>query len=194
MLNTEMLARVRTLLDEASAGFFTDAEIYSALTDGQKQVANFLLSKFQNYQKLPEPLRPLLVNPVASSGTSINVPADYWHDFSLKYGSSVGAKQVAIKRELKDIAQVEDNSYLTDFYYTIDSDTINFGISGTQYYTLIYLKKPTAIDGSTQPILSESSHSAIVHWATAQMFIKDQKIPESQVMMKNYMEELQVIA
>lgn len=188
-----MLARVRTLVDESSAGFWTDTEIYSALTDGQKQVANFLLAKFQNYQRLPEPLRPLLVNPVASFGTSITVPADYWYDFSLKYGSASDNKQVAERREIKGIAGIEDNSYLTDFYYTVDSDTINFGISGAQYYTLIYLKKPTAIDGSTQPILEESSHSAIVHWATSQMLLKDERPQEAQIYINLYEKEVGIL-
>lgn len=195
MTSTEMLARTRTLLDEASAGFFTDAEIYSALTDGQKQVATVLMTIYMKAQKrFPEVLRPLIQTPVTSSGTSISLPSDFWFDISLKFGSASNNKQTAYRKELKEIPENEDNTYLNnEFYYYINSSTLTFGISGTQYYTFTYLIKPTAISASVEPILQENSHSAIVFWATAQMLIKDAKVQESQVMMKNYADELQVL-
>ena len=54
MTRTEMLARVRTLLDEVgTAGFWSDTEIYSALTDAQQETANYFLRILLN-KKLPK--------------------------------------------------------------------------------------------------------------------------------------------
>jgi len=40
MTTANLLSRLRTLLDEASAGFWTDVECYAALSDGQKEIVN----------------------------------------------------------------------------------------------------------------------------------------------------------
>lgn len=191
MTSAQLLARCRTLLDESSAGFFTDAEIYSALTDGQKEVANVLVT--ENKQRLPETLRPL-VTTASTSGASITLPATFWIDLTLKFGSTSGNKQTAYREEVKSLPDREDNSYLNnEFYYYIDDSTLYFGKAGTQYYTFTYLVKPTTIDGSTEPILEASSHNAIVFWATAQMLFKDQRPQEAQTLMKSYKDELQTL-
>ena len=198
MTSAEMLARARTLLDESSASFWTDAEVYAALTDGQKQVANFLMSKVQNYQRLPEGLRPLITSLVSSETTYDYeaLPSDFWYDIDLRYGVTAGAKYPAIRRELKDASFMIGNTYLSeDFYYTINSEYINFEAQqgDDHYYTLIYLAHPTDISALVEPILEGNTHSPIVHWAVSQMLLKDQRPLEAQIHLKLYETEIGVI-
>lgn len=195
MTNVQMLAMGRSLLDESSAGFFTDPEIYASFTEGQKQVANVFLSIYQKTKKLPEVFVPLVTS-LVSSETTLDyeaLPADFWIDIDLKYGTTVNTKQTAFKRDLTEQSFAQGNTYLNDdFFYTIDGANLNFEASpgSDHYYTLTYLKKVTTIDGSTSPTLHESSHTAIVHFGVSQMLIKDQKIVEAEAIMKLYTNEL----
>ena len=43
MTTAEMVTRVRSLLDEREAGFWSDAEVLDALNDGQDEVVNYCL-------------------------------------------------------------------------------------------------------------------------------------------------------
>ena len=98
MTSTEMLTQVRTLLDEESEGFYEDSEIYSALTNGQKQVVNFLIAQYEILRKQqPDTELPEILNEIAKEATStvpadsnnVNVPSDYLHSVAIKYSPSV---------------------------------------------------------------------------------------------------------
>ena len=47
MTTANLLARLRTLLDESSASYWTDTECYQALSDGQSAVTNIALSVYR---------------------------------------------------------------------------------------------------------------------------------------------------
>ena len=47
MTSTVMLAAMRTLLEEASASFWTDAECYAALADAQNEIIKELISVYK---------------------------------------------------------------------------------------------------------------------------------------------------
>ena len=53
MTNASLLARLRTMLDEASAAYWTDTEAYQALTDGQNALVAMAVSQYlQSMEKL----------------------------------------------------------------------------------------------------------------------------------------------
>jgi hypothetical protein len=210
MTSTEMLARVRTALDEAATGFNTDAEIYSALADGQNAVINVILSiykakiKVDNLTELPYELITLLENATASITASfIALPTGFLYLVNAKWDHDAtgGQKPCLLVSNDKMLYAGEDNSYLAAtstspkaYVATLagGSPAIHFlpTYSTSGVYTISYIKTPTAIASGQNPLLPVSTHSAIVFYATAQMFIKDEKIQEAQSMLNDYSKEL----
>lgn len=213
MTRTEMLARARTLLDEATASYWTDTEIYSALADGQQTVANYFLAMYKanliidRSAKLPQPLEPLVISASATTLTSgVTKPADYWHVISAKYAYTGGLAGTFYPCVIEKINPTTDfnlaNGYLTPSatdprMYEDYSAALQFWFlptpSGTAAYLLRYLKVPTAISSSVDPTLPVQTHNAIVFYAVSQMLTKDQRPQESQLMMQNFTNELQGI-
>ena len=210
MTSTDMLARTRTLLEESTAAFWTDAEIYAALADGQNAVINVLLgvykgkSQINNQTELPYELTTLLENAAAAmASSSLNIPTGFLWLVSAQwsYNGTVTAKPCIIVNDDRTFVFLEDNTYLgatasnPKAYIAPVSSVmkINFlpayATSGT--YGIRYLKTPTAIASGQNPTLPVSTHSAIVFYATAQMLYKDEKFQEAQMMLNDYSKELQ---
>lgn len=208
MTRTEMLARVRTLLDEASASFWTDAEIYSALTDGQQEAANYFYSMYEKLKQvnpligLPHTLEPLytLTTSTTINGL-VNNPSNYWHLILATYAYNGGTSYNCRIQPLSPALLYDlDNTYLvasttSPTVYQVSSTQFLFlpTASGTANYALGYIVKPTAISSSVDPVLPVLAHTAIVHYATAQMLFKDQRPQEAQLFLQNFINEIQVI-
>lgn len=187
MTSTEALARVRTLLDEASTGFWTNTEVYSALTDGQKEVANIVLSIYRvrreanPLEKMPTILINLLTNVTGTNkSSSVEKPNDFWQLSSAKFARITG------ETEKTCIVKIYDDEYLrsVDNLYSKPSKgfphvydfgtTIEFNPSSSSGdYTIYYFKKTTDIDENTEPILPEETHNAIVQYAYEEVIVKD---------------------
>jgi hypothetical protein len=213
MTRTEMLARVRTLLDEASASFWTDTEIYSALADGQQEVANYFYKiysmalKENPEAKLPQPLESLVISTSATTATSgVAKPSGFWHIISAKYANTGGLSGTFYPCRVERINSMLDfninNTYLASSasdpkVYEAYSASLLLWFSptptGTGAYTLNYLQIPASITSSVDPVLPVQTHSAIVHWATSQMLLKDSKPQEAQLFLQNFINELQLI-
>lgn len=214
MTTANMLSRVRTSLDEASASFWTDAEIYSALTDGQQETANYFLSLYKAKSVnnigavLPQPLESLLKNKIDTTVSSgVTKPTDYWHLVSAKWAYTGGLVGTYYPCRIEGLSSIRDfnlaNTYLaaTETFPTVyeaySGSAILFWFlpapSGTGAYNISYISVPTTISSSVDPILPASTHTAIVHWAVAQMLSKDQRPQEAQLFMQNFINEIQVI-
>ena len=213
MTRTEMLARTRTLLDEASASFWTDTEIYAALADGQQECANYFLNIYKIKSKddlsvpIPQPLEVLYKVATATTTTGIvDKPSDYWHLLSASFAVTGGLAgtfyNCRIERFSASMFFNINNTYLVasttspivyDVYSTSHKFYFRPDVSGTGAYGLNYLKTPTAITASVNPELDVQTHSAIVHWATAQMLFKDQRPQEAQLHLQNFINELQIV-
>lgn len=84
MTRTEMLAYVRTQLDEGSEAFYLDdEEIYPALTEAQLEVANVVIKKWlaenrnREISEIPLAVQPLVTNTtnlLASGANSFSAP------------------------------------------------------------------------------------------------------------------------
>lgn len=189
-----MLAVVRRNLDESSASFWTDAEIYEAITEGQRQVANFVLTVYKTkrqinpLEEVPEALRKLITKKEDSvAGTSDTLPTDFLYCLDVEYGT-FEIKYPAYNLTTPYLTHSLANTYLssTRYYRITDTEIIFDNGSGTVYWTLIYLKTPTDIDGSTQPVLGELTHEAVCTYATAEMLNKDQNFNEASLFMNKF--------
>ena len=180
-ITTTLVTRVRTLLDESSAGFFTTDEIYKALTDGQREVINFVLSIYKAKleinpdEKLPEVLRVLQAT-TTGTGTQ-SLPSGYL--FPLDVYTS--AARVFIRPERHK--GMKYNTYLASStsqpYCSISATQIVFETSVT--WTLDYLAMPTTDIGATvDPTLGSLSYNALVEFATYFLLMKDENARASQ--------------
>ena len=213
MTSTVMLAAMRTILDESSASFWTDAEAYAALADGQNEVIKEVLAVYKARRRadpnteLVEELRTLLTFESAGIAASFKaiytgflylVNANWDHDAS---GTEEPCRIVEMDRGQN---HRESNTFLaataTDPIAYVAPEpaaggqSINFRpvYSTTATYSLNYLKSPTDIAAGTNATLPVTTHSAIVNYATARMLEKDQR-PEAQMIYGKYLQELKTI-
>ena len=194
MTSANMLSRVRTLLDESSASFFSDSEIYSALADGQRELFTIALLVRKNGE-LPEILRPCVATAqgtisIGQSTVNISGLTNFADIINVSYNSaSSSTLYPALRRELTEKTPAEkNNTYLVgtagkDFYYSVSATQIVFetAATGTAGYSITYLSTPSDIASGTQPTLPDFSHNAIVQYAFAFILRKDQREQEAQV-------------
>lgn len=209
MTTALMLARVRTLLDEVgTASFWTDAEIYSALADGQQESANYFMNIFKKLKEnnpltpLPKALESLYVSATGTTASGlINNPTSYWHLILATYAYNGGTSYNCRIQSLSPSLLYDlENTYLSasatsPTVYQVSATQLLFlpTASGTANYALGYVKFPTAIALAQEPTLPESTHMAIVHYAVAQMLFKDQRPQEAQLHLQNFINELSII-
>lgn len=195
MTSALMLARLRTLLDEASASFWTDAEIYSALSDGQREVVDILFAKGRKHNLL----KPLLKTATGSDTTSsgITLPTDFKEFINASYTTLTTEDQIPCN--VVDYDEIflrdKDNTYLTPIRATpvvyLKATTglrlIYFEPTSSHCdYSIVYLKQPTEIDVSTQPILSPETHESIIMYAYSFLLRKDMRPAEADSALKTF--------
>ena len=210
MTYTEMLARTRDMLDESSAVYWSDANLYIYLSEGQRQIVNVALKIYlakreviPNYP-LPDILRTLIDETedlsFGTTGTTYDsLPADFLYDLHVEYDDN-GAAPIPAFRAGENAMRTfnQNNSYLgssqSQYTYWVDGANLNFGtaISGTGSYRLTYLKKPTEIDGSTSAILPTYTHEAICKYAVSMALYKD-KHPLAGEYYQLYLNELKAL-
>lgn len=202
-----MLTLVRSLLDESSAGFYTDTEIYSALRDGQKEVINMALSIYQTKRSidpkvdLPQVLVPLITIVVnlafgTTGTTTVALPADFLYDLHVEYDDNSNAPIPAFRRGESPTKYFDrNNTYLVStqaqYFYHIDGTNLNFetAVSGVGAYRLTYLKKPPDIYTTVEPLIPDFAHAAVVKYAFAFLLMKDEKIAEGQSLFNEFMQQ-----
>jgi len=214
MTTAQLLARARTLLDEVgTASFWTDAEIYSALTGGQQEVANHFISlyKLKQAQKIDEPLpqslEALYMNALGTTTDGLVArPTGFWHLLSAEYAySSSTAYKCRQQRLNANTKAILTNTYLapssTDPIVYVDYSTLDSALrliflpvpSGTATYAVKYLKFPTAISSGVDPTLTAETHEAILSYAMFDLLMKDQRPQEANLHLQKYIQELQAI-
>ncbi len=209
MTSTVMLAAIRTILDEASASFWTDAETYAALADGQNEVIKELLNVYRVKQKidsaLPYELEAVLnedTGTLAVDPTVLVVPTGFMELISATYDhDNTGGENPCFISSLPDLEFIEDITFLAAsgtnprIYMKTVSDALNLIFlptkTATAPYTIHYIKSPTDIASGQSATLPVSTHSAIVNYAVSRMFQKDDRPQESQVWYQKYFQELQ---
>lgn len=187
-ISDSLLARVRTALDEVSSGFWTDAEIFLALSDGQNELITYLLNVWKQKQlinfeePLPEVLAPVVV-PATCTRSSAKVyalPTDYLQQIAV---AAPGGEAILVRRQGMGKVSQAVNTYLKAAtgadYCSIGSTIITEGTDHASV-TLTYVKAPANMTTDVDPVLtSNSAKIAMVQYALADLLKKDEKYQES---------------
>ena len=209
MTSVQQLARIRTLLDEATASMWTDAESYSALADAQNEIINILLSVYKAKLKadknapLPYELESVL-NDDTATATPMTVPTSFVALISATYDhNGSGGEKPCYIVDLPMIGFTEDNTYLIadefspSVYLKTATDTLKIyflpASSGTPAMTVHFIKTPTDIASGQNPTLPATTHNAMIFWATAFLLFKDGRPNEANNMMQLFNQEIQKI-
>lgn len=178
-ISKALKAKVRTSVDEASAGFWTDTEIYTALSDGQREIVNMILSMYRQRsainenEKLPEVLRSVLATTNSATGTQ-TLPADYLTYLAL-YVNSTNVP-IFVRSDGVDRHQ-RVNTYLTSSssqpYVSITATQVVHE-TGSLAWQMDYIKTPTDLSDSADPSLPPLAYQAIVSYAIAFLLNKDE--------------------
>jgi hypothetical protein len=208
-----MKAAVDTRLDEVTAAtgtFVTTTEVYAALAQGQVAVIGILLSIYKAKRKidpfvmLPYELESLLnddVGTVITDPSVIAVPTGFLDLIAATYDHDAsGIEKPCFIVDLPMIGFSEDNTFqVADgdnprVYIKSISDTLKLVFLPTKTavapYTIHYIKKPTDIASGQDATLPSTTHTAIVEFATAILFQKDNRAQEAQVYYQKYLSEL----
>ena len=168
MVSTVMLAACRTILDETTASFWTDAQVYAALADGQNEVIKEVLAVYKARYKLdPDTELPSELTSVGayasgaitSSVEMIAVPAGFLWLVNAKWdhdnaGALVPCRIMTMDRGL---FHYQGNTFLaataTDPIAYVGAEiaagghSINFlpDSTGTANYAMYFIQSPTDI-------------------------------------------------
>lgn len=195
MTSANLLSRLRTLLDEASASYWTDTEAYAALADGQRELVSQFVNiyKFSGKGFIPNVIRAITKNVsanITAPATSATLPTDYIQDspLSVRYSStstSVSSRKPCLVRSMDGLYHKQGNAYLqgdaTYPFCYIDGTSINFEtapVAGS--YDFNYLSMPADIASGQVMTLPDTCSDAIVQFAFAFLMAKDQRVTESQ--------------
>lgn len=179
MTSAEMLARLRTLLDESPEGFWDDdADCYPALSIAQLEVIKSL-APFKSLA-----LRSVLQRSAQTSltfvqDTGLDLPADFYMIYSIKANATGGDEHTAYDRVTRN--DFEDNPYMSSA-----ADRLFYTISGTSgalklYFetdfsggsvTMDYITKPEDMTATVDPELDSIAHNAIIYYAFAYLLQK----------------------
>ena len=210
MTSTVMLAAVRTILAESTAGFFTDAEIYTALADGQTEVIKYLIDIYRAKRRI-DSKTPLfyelesILNDDTGTTQSVAVPSGFLELISATFDhNGTGGENPCNIVNMNVLPFYENNTYLsaTDVsprvYIKSISDVVTIvflpTLSGTPAYTIHYLKSPTDIASGQNAVLPVTTHNAIVYFTVSRMLSKEQRLQEAQIYLQNFMNELKGMA
>ena len=214
MQTSDLLAGVRALTDSGvSDAFFTPDNIYSWLSDAQREIINILLGiykvKLETNPKteLPDILIPLqkVINGTATSGTVV-VPSDYLHLVSMLFGGS----PCFIRRYSENTSFELLNTYLQGT--TAQPNVLIIGDSTgaknflfsplvTALYQGVYLGIPADITSTTvgelttvtQPTLPDQARNAMIQFAYSRALQKDQSYQEATQEYSKFLQMVQAL-
>lgn len=200
MTSTVMLAAVRTILDEASASFWTDAEVYAALADAQNEVIKKLLETYRQTGMIKFELRSVYFDDTGTND-NISVPAGFLELIKATYDhNGTGGQEPCEILDHRAVLEREDNSYTSATatepvaYINSTGDALKIFFlpakDGTPACTIYHISKPTDIASGQNATLPVTTHSAIVHYAVSRMLDKDQRPQESQAHYQIFLQEI----
>lgn len=202
---------MRTILDESTASYWTDAECYAALADGQNEVIKELLNVYRLKRRidpalpLPYELESVLNDEDNSTGdvdpTVISVPTGFMALISATYDhDGTGGEKPCYIVDLPNIRFTENNALLTAdgnnprIFVRSIGDTVKLEFlpanTANAPYVINFIKTPADIASGQNPTLPVSTHSAIVNYAVARMFQKDDRPQEANRYYQLYLSEI----
>lgn len=191
MTTAQALATIRNLLNESSAGFFTDAQCYDFLSRAQDDVVSILIQKWRQTQNtplqyFPIPLEPLIstadVAPTSTNNyislSSYTTLIEVFHcEF---YKTGVARRLVLTRLPLPEMLKIKGNvyhgssyvalSYVGQIYYTIYGSTLmmseaTFDTTDWTGFRIYYWVSPTQVASAQELQVSDEAHPAIIKLA-----------------------------
>lgn len=203
MTQSAALLRLRALLNETSAGFWTDTQLYAYLDMAQGMVVEFLVTKTYESRRagddfyrnnVLEPLSTLdSSNTTSTSVREYTLPTDFlMTDYCEYYPTLVRPLVKARLDSFNSIMWKEQNVFLipTAAYpsYYIRGNKIGFSpvptSGGATSYLHYYYKRPTEIAAGTasnEIPIGQAGHEAVVISAFALALKQDGKSQESEL-------------
>jgi len=211
-ISDALLVRVRGILDEPTAGFWTDAVLFSYMTHAQNMIIDQRSLKYiQAYSQnkfIDDPiLSPVLTTASIAWDTganSITLPAGCRYVFyaELFKSSDLTVSPVPITRVGYDELQWrKGNAYIGHsfdngtgkgqvFYYIGDKLYTSFTTGSHSTYhdkiTIVYIKNPSDITTSVDPTLNADCYDAIIEYTCYLALIQDKKHQEASVHLQNF--------
>lgn len=218
MTSANLLLRVRTMLDEASASYWSDAEIYAAATDGQSTLLSLALavdsakedksanqdidlSLFLSY------FYSVVTGTVASGTSTITLSGAVLEILWLLYNPAAASPLYPVRfRRLGEAYQFQSrNQYLSgtsaaNDYYAIPlkaasgSGTITLETASTNNaatYNAGVITQPADIAAGQSPTAPDIAMDAIATFAFGRMMIKDQRNDEANAAFARFLQMAQ---
>jgi hypothetical protein len=206
MTTEEMVTRIRSLLDEREAGFWSTGEVLNALNDAQNEVINHCLYLFA--ERGEEGVLPFLLSNLEKETEFIGVtsdevvlPDDFSYLLSVKCAPTFGATQKpCIIRSAAKLRYVnESNQFMKgdskNLFCFVRGGKLNFEIplvNGS--ITINFLKKAEQITAEQGSILPEHAMGALIIYATALLLEKDEQYDESGAFFQMFTVKLEKLA
>lgn len=203
MIQSEAYLRLRVLLNETTAGFWTEPQLYQLLDSAQMLVAEMLLHRQTAMRKTEDrlyriqALEPLLNDTtgnvtIGSDYIEYSLPTGFWELDYAEYSSTNGTLYLCvrvsglyegIRRYYNSFASATDTTPLV----YIRGSKVGFfpqpSASGTNKYRIVWYKRPTLISAgnSGQEIsLLETTHDSIILAAQSLALLKDDRTQDAQ--------------
>jgi hypothetical protein len=204
MTSLEIKSRVLFLLDDEDADYWTESDVYQAISAGQLEIFKRGLAIFiQNNSKLPYILTPFQKETdAAAAGKKNKFPPSFQHLISARYEHNVAAMTSAA---LPVIIQKKDYNFYSDRknpyfqgadkgpvgWYSIDAsgdECLEIETTDTNYgmIQLNYLKTPDAINESVNPEINTTAHESLVQYAYASLLLRDEQFQASAAEMNKF--------
>lgn len=203
MIQSEALSRLRSLLNESTAGYYTDAELYQYLDSGMNIAIQLYLAKMEQARADDKYKGSIALQPLqtlaSTNTTTTNVqeyalPTDFLITDYCEYAIDGGRAYEIYPAVLVDYNRwkfLSQNTYqgfsATNPGYYIRGSNLGFTqaivAGGALCYAHYYYKKPTAITSSSAsseiPIKLET-HEGIILLAFHLALVKDNRPNEAQ--------------
>ncbi len=206
MNTADLISRVRSLLDEREAGFWSDAEIIDSLNDAMDEVVNFAL--FIYTERGAGGGLPLLLTPLETeekftsvTGGKVPLPSGLSYILEVKCSPTSGGTErpcALWSRSMLRYAR-EHNSLLRsgadNLYCHVSGGDLVFSVplvGGS--YSISYLRRPARATAETGPELPENTAGALVAYAVALLLEKDRQNEEAAVFFRLYSSKIEQLA
>lgn len=196
-VSKSLLARVRSRINEPSAGEWEDSEIYSSLTRGQVD----LVSK-QLVDGALAGVREIVSDDLVGAQNGYDVPADFVRARYVYY-KDIGAiwwdkHYMAALGEGDAEGNVHVAPSETNPYYYLHHDQLVFSVGGvtqgdSEKYKLLYVRTPVDITTSVDPEIATYLHGLLVDYAVSRCREQAREFDEAGYVMGEYLELCSIV-
>ena len=195
-ISDDMLARVRSYLNEPAARTWEDLELYRYLTVAQRDLAD----------RLPDAALWQLQEIVRGTWTSAQfdyaLPADFLRARSAAIGGATSAAATpAVYMALEDFNAMLANNYFgaskTQPFWSVDHNLLKFHTASqnpdVSTYWLFYLRTPVDITTNVDPEIARIYEAAIVDFAMSQAWEQANQFGKAERILAHYKQRLAAI-